>query len=89
MCHVGLRLDAAQIAQENWASGSHVFLWCHPARPTMQTATKAGADGMVLRLKPIAHHVGHLVEDSKGSPNPLLERDGEQVVRVMPQWCGQ
>ena len=81
MCHVRLRLDVAQIAQESWASGSQVFHWSHPTRPTLQTATEAGAVGVVLGLKSKAHYKRHLVEVPEDNPNLLFKRNGEQVVR--------
>ena len=81
MCHVGLRLDVARVAQESCASGSQVLHWSQPTRSTLQTATKAGAVGVVFGLKSKAHYKQHLVGVSEDNPNLLFERNGEQVVR--------
>ena len=72
VCHVGLRLDAAQIAQESWASGSQVFHWSHPTCSTLQTATKAVAVGVVLGFKAKAHYKRHLVVVSEDNPKSVV-----------------
>ena len=60
--HAGLRLEAAQIAQQGRASGLYVLGRCHPARTAMQASTEIRASCMVLGLEPKAHDLRHLVE---------------------------
>ena len=68
VCHVWLRLDVAQIAQESCASGSQVFHWSHPTCSTLQTATKADAVGVVLGFKAKAHYKRHIAVVSEDNP---------------------
>ena len=68
MCHVGLRLDVARVAQESCASGSQVLHWSQPTRSTLQTATKAVADGVVLRFKVKTHYKRHLAVVFEDNP---------------------
>ena len=72
MCHVGLRLDVAQVAQQSCASGSQVLHWSQPTRSTLQTATKAVAVGVVLGFKAKAHYKRHLVVVSEDNPKSVV-----------------
>ena len=68
MCHVGLRLDVAQVAQQSCASSSQVLHWSQPTRSTLQTATKAVAAGVVLGFKAKAHYKRHLAVVFEDNP---------------------
>ena len=80
MCHVGLRLDVAQVAQQSCASSSQVLHWPQPTQSTLQTATEVVADGVVLRFKVKPHNKRHLAVFFEDNPKLVVERDGGQDV---------